>query len=89
MDFWSIMGGFSALNLLFFRYFSASFLSLIFKSIFLWFFIGFRPLETLKIVLPPTREHNFYKIGVLGFIAKFGPKIDGFWIPKSTQNQKK
>ena len=33
-------------------------------SIFLQFFVIFGKLRTLKIELPPTREHDFWKIGV-------------------------
>ena len=48
----------------------------------------FWPLQTLKIELPPRREHDFYKIEVFSFVAKFGPKMIGFEGPKSMQNQK-
>ena len=69
MDFWSILGGIWAPNLDFFRYFSLSFFGFIFGSIFLWFCVDFGRLESLILVLPPAREHNFYKIDVLGFVA--------------------
>ena len=60
-------------------HFLASFL----VGFFLRFFVDFRPLESLILVLPPAREHEFYKIDVFHFIGKFGPKIGGFERPKS------
>ena len=70
-----IWGGFWDPKLHFFRYFSPSCFGFIVGSILFRFFVDFGPLETLKIVLPPAREHNFYKIGVFHFIAKFDPKM--------------
>ena len=57
-------------NLHVFRYFSLLFLGFIFGSNFYRFFVDFWPLESLILVLPPAREHNFYKINVFHFIAK-------------------
>ena len=39
------------------------------------FFVDFRSLKSLKLVLPPAREHNFYKTRIFDFIAKMGSKI--------------
>ena len=75
MDFGSILEGFWAPNSHLFRYFPLSFFGFIFGSIFLWFFVDFWSLETLKFVLPPAREHNFDKIDVFHFIANFAPKM--------------
>ena len=81
MDFWSILGAFWAPKSFFFQYFSLSFFRFIFASIFLWFFVDFGPLESLILVLPPAREHNFYKIDVFRFVANFGPKIVVLRVP--------
>ena len=75
MDFGFILEGFWVPNSHFFRYFSLSFSGFIFGSIFLQFFVDFWSLETLKIELPPAREHNFDKIDVFHFIANFDPKM--------------
>ena len=75
MDFGSILEGFWAPNSHFCRCFSLSFFGFIFGWIFLRFFVDFWSLETLKIELPPAREHNFDKIDVFHFIANFDPKM--------------
>ena len=74
-DFGTNLGSFWVPNLEFFRYLSSSFFFFIFGSDFFQFFVDSGSLETLKFVLPPAREHNFYKIDVLHFITKFGPKM--------------
>ena len=47
-----------------------SFIRSYFASIFCWFFVDFKSLETLKIVLPWGQEHYFYKIDVFASSPK-------------------
>ena len=47
---------------------------------FFVFFGDFGFLESLILVLPPAREHDFYKIIIFHFISNFGPKIVVFRI---------
>ena len=51
-------------------------------------FVDFGPLESLILVLPPAREHNFYKIDVFRFVAKFGPKIMVLKVPNYAKSKK-
>ena len=52
-------------------------------SIFCWFFVDFKSLETLKIALPCRREHYFYKIDVFASNPKIDPKTIEIWVQKS------
>ena len=72
-----------------FPYFFLSFFGLFFELIFLGFFVDFLSLESLKIVLPPRRELNFYKIGVFVLSSKIDQKTMDFWVQKSSQNHEK
>ena len=58
------------------------------SAVFCNHFIDFWRLRTLTIAFPPAREHNFYRIDILGFVVKFNPKIVGFEGPKSMQHRK-
>ena len=60
-----------------------SFFRSYFASIFCWFFVDFKSLETLKIVLPCRREHYFYKIDVFASSPKIDPKTIEIWVQKS------
>ena len=66
-----------------------SFFRSYFASIFGWFFVDFKCFETLKIVLPPARELNFYKIAVFALSPKIHQKTIEIRFPKSKKNRKK
>ena len=63
------------------------------RVFFLLFFVSFRALfptlETLKIVLPPARELNFYKIALFALSPKIHQKTIEIRPPKSKKNRKK
>ena len=56
---------------------------------FFRFWVHFWCLESLKLVLPPAREHNFYKIRIFGFITKIDPNFLGSRHPNPFKNQEK
>ena len=58
---------------------------LILHRFFVDFFVDFKSLATLQIVLPCRREHYFYKIDVFASNPKIDPKTMEIWVQKSTK----
>ena len=89
LDFGLHFRGFLAPKIQNFDGFFLSFFESFFGFIFFGFFVDFLSLESLKIVLPPRRELNFYKIGVFVLSSKIDQKTMDLGVQKSSQNHEK
>ena len=65
------------------------FFVLILHRCFVDFFVDFKSLETLKIVLPCRREHYFYKIDVFASSPKIDKKTSKFGFRNPRKFEKK